>query len=153
MRAYKYLYYRIYSWNLRKWGESDLPQFSALFFVLIFVFLNLMCIPTAIDLFTGGHLIKDSSTNKFLLGVIGFAIALFSYYVLVHSENYKKIALEFVAESARQKTARLIFIWLYLIGSFVLFLYSISSERCQVGRNRETGKTGVRPSIFDSRSS
>src|SRR5438477_8646627 len=112
MRAYRYLYYRIYAWNLQRWGESDLPQFSALFLVLIFIFLNLMSIPTGIDLFTGGHLIRDSGRNKFMLGGVGLVISLISYYLLVHGGKYKQIAQEFSHESPRQKKTRLIVVWI-----------------------------------------
>ncbi|MDG5800164.1 hypothetical protein QA597_07370 [Marinilabiliaceae bacterium ANBcel2] len=41
MKIYRYLYYRLYSWNLKTWGEKDLPQWNALFGVSFMMFLNL----------------------------------------------------------------------------------------------------------------
>jgi hypothetical protein len=121
LRGYKYLYYRIYAWNLRMWGESDLPQYNALFAVFILTFLNLMTIPTAIDVFTGGHLIKDTRANKLILGGLLFAIFLMVYSVLVHGKNYRKIAEQFSGETPTQKKVRLVFILAYIIGTFALF--------------------------------
>ena len=80
-----------------------------------------MSIPTGIDLFTGGHLIRDSGRNKFMLGGVGLVISLISYYLLVHGGKYKQIAQEFSHESPRQKKTRLIVVWIYMLGSFVLF--------------------------------
>src|SRR5438128_1344327 len=102
--AYTYLYYRIYAWNLRMWGESDMPQFSALFVMLILFSLNLMTIPTAIEVFTGGRLIH----NELIPGVVFLAISLISYFLLVHNGKYKKIAEDFSCESPTQRKKRLI---------------------------------------------
>ena len=30
-RFYRYLYYMLYSWNLKTWGENDVPEWNALF--------------------------------------------------------------------------------------------------------------------------
>src|SRR2546427_4429900 len=105
--AYKYLYYRLYAWNLRKWGESDMPQFSALFVMLILFSLNLMTVPTAIEVFTGGRLIH----NELIPGGVFLAISLISYFLLVHGGKYKKIAKEFSGESPAQRRTRLLGIW------------------------------------------
>jgi len=126
IEAYKYLYYRVYAWNLRVWGESDVPQFNALFFVIILALLNLMSIPTAIDAFTGGHLIKDSGRNKLILAGVGLVISLISYFLLVHDRKYKEIAKAFSVETPVQKRRRLIAIWLYLIGTFTAFFGFLS---------------------------
>ncbi len=38
---YKYLYFRIYSWNLKKWGENDMPEWNAVLGVSFTMFINL----------------------------------------------------------------------------------------------------------------
>ena len=98
-----------------------MPQFNALFAMLILIALNLMSIPTAIEVITGGHLIKDSGRNKLILGGLFLAISLIGYFLMVHGGKYKKIAKEFSGESPRQRKARLVGIWDYIIGSFALF--------------------------------
>ncbi len=103
------------------WGESDFPQFSALFVVLIFIFLNLMTIPAAIDLFTGHHFIADSRQNKFILAAGGVAVSLAAYYLLVHGGKYQMTVREFSDEPARMRQIRLVLVWIYMIGSLALF--------------------------------
>src|SRR6476661_2690546 len=57
-RAFTYLYYRIYAWNVRTWGESDVPQFNALFGVSFLVFLNILSVLAAIDVSVGRHIVS-----------------------------------------------------------------------------------------------
>jgi hypothetical protein len=120
-RAYKYLYYRIYAWNLRAWGESDLPQYNALFVVTILVGMNLLTIPTAIDAFTGGNIMPNTNATRIGFFLVFGAVMAVGYFCLVHKENFKTIAKEFASESLTQRRIRLLAVWIYLIGSFAAF--------------------------------
>jgi hypothetical protein len=99
-----------------------MPQFSALFVMLILFSLNLMTIPTAIEVFTGGRLIHD----ELIPGGVFFAISVISYFLLVHNGRYKKIAKEFSGDSPAQRRTRLLGIWIYIIGSFIVFFGLLS---------------------------
>ncbi len=107
-------------------GESDLPQYNALFAVSFLAFLNIVSIPTAIDLATGGNLIHDSGGGKLIWFGLWFAVQLVSYFLLVVDSKYRKIAKEFSGETTVQKRTRLLVIWLYVIGSFVVSFGLIS---------------------------
>jgi hypothetical protein len=126
LRAYKYLYYRIYSWNLRAWGESDMPQYNSLFGVSFLAFLNILSVPTALDLVIGGNVINNSGVGKLLIFGLLFVVLVISYFLLVVNSRYKKIAQDFSSETTHQKRTRLIAIWLYILGSFVVCMGLIS---------------------------
>jgi hypothetical protein len=103
------------------WGESDLPHYNALFLVFILTFLNLMSIPTGIDIITGGHLIKDTSLNKLLFACIMLAVFLMEHRLLVSGNKFRNTAKHFRDENINQRRTRLIGIWVYIIASFSLF--------------------------------
>jgi uncharacterized membrane protein len=124
--VYKYLYYRVYAWNLKKWGESDMPQFSALFLVLIFMFMNTMSILTAVEILAGGSLIEDQSSEQLILGGLALTISLTSYFLLVHRGKYKRIVADFCDESVTQRRVGLAAIWVYITSSFIAFFGLIS---------------------------
>ena len=65
-KAHKYLYYRIYSWNLRTWSESDGPEYNALFGMSFLALLNIVSILTTIEMVTGGSVFNDSGMGKLL---------------------------------------------------------------------------------------
>ena len=121
MKFYKYLYYRLYTWNLKKWGERDLPQFNALFGVSFMIILNIGILVGILDLF-GFNFIRDE-TPKVGIVILGFLILGLNYFWLVKNEKYKRITKEFEMESKNKRLRNTLFLWLYLILSFVIVSY------------------------------
>lgn len=121
-RAFTYLYYRIYAWNLRTWGESDLPQFNALFGLSFLVFLNIMSVFTAIDVFFGRHVVPLTRPV-----VVGLALCLLAtgYFLLVHNGKYRQIAKAFTDETPIQRKRRLLPCVAYVALSFVAFFWLV----------------------------
>src|SRR5712692_10392651 len=114
--AYKYLYYRIYAWNLRMWGESDLPQFNALFGVSALILMNIITLVTAFEVFTGQRLSLSRA------GVIGGGLALIAigYFLLVHGGKYRKIAKEFDKETQSQRSKTGVRPAIFAISGFIV---------------------------------
>src|SRR5882672_2154348 len=100
LRGYKYLYYRIYAWNLRMWGESDLPQFNALFGVSFLIFLNIMTLLDLVDLCAGRHVVPFSRPT--VIGTV-LVVIVIGYFILVHNGKYRTIAKEFSNETPAQR--------------------------------------------------
>lgn len=117
LNAYKYLYFRIYSWNLRMWGESDLPQFNALFGVCFLVCLNVLSLVTVIELLTRTDIFSTASSKGMLFVIFG-AVLVLSYVLLVFRSKYKTIFEEYNKESDMQRRARMILIILYVLLTF-----------------------------------
>jgi hypothetical protein len=123
LSAYKYLYYRIYAWNLRLWGESDMPHYNALFGVSFLLFLNIMSAFTLVDLLAGKHFVR--LTRAVAMSIAGMLICV-GYLVLVHKAKYRNLGTQFAGESPDQSRRRLIGIWLYIIITFVSAFWLVS---------------------------
>lgn len=115
---YKYLYYRLYLWNLKTWGEKDLPQWNALFGVSFMMFINIGIIAGIIDIFGLNIFIED--TPKIEILVFGFLILFINYFWLVHNRKYKKIAKQYNKESKNIRSRNTLLLWLYVLLSFVI---------------------------------
>lgn len=112
-RGYTYVYYRLYAWNLATWGESDVPQFNAMYVVASVSYANLLAIATLIVGVTGKRLIYGAP--KYQLGAMILAWAFVNYWALVRNGKYKRIAARFSKEQPTAHTRNMIFCWLYVI--------------------------------------
>ena len=121
LRAYKYLYYRIYAWNLRTWGESDMPQFNALFAVSFLIFMNLISCLVAIEVCSGRHVTLSGLATI----ATGLTIITIGYCLVVHNRKYQKMAKEFSSETPAQRRRRLIGVVIYVTLSFVTFFWLV----------------------------
>ena len=110
------------------WGESDAPEYNALFGVSFLASLNIISLFTAIELATGLSIIDDSGMGKIFWFGPFLAVLVASYFLLVRNGKPKQIAKKFSSETTAEKRTRLLPVWLYVIGTFVLFsgLVSIS---------------------------
>lgn len=114
--AYSYFYYRIYASNLRVAGESDLPQWNAMFAATFMSFLNFITIALSISAFLGWNPAFDATKLQIAPLVLVWAIV--NYYLLVHNEKYKRIAANFKNEKIARKKRNLCYCWLYVLLSF-----------------------------------
>jgi len=119
-KAIKYLYYRIYDWNLRAWGESDMPQYNAIIGVSFLMFLNIIGIFIAIEALTGNQYFLFLPKGEYYAAATCLLLLLFNYFLLVRNGKYLTITEEFKKENSLQKRKGLVFVWLYVIGSFAI---------------------------------
>ena len=119
--GYKYLYYRIYSSNLRDWGENDIPQFNALLGVSFLIYLNTFTLFIGVKLITEFRILEQIKFSK-TQAVIGFmVIGLINYYIFIHASKYKLIAKQFNKESKGERKTRFYWCLFYVIFSFASF--------------------------------
>jgi DMSO reductase anchor subunit len=123
MKIYRYLYYRLYSWNLKTWGEKDIPQWNALFGVSFMMFLNLGLLGLLLQLLGVNIFLRDELPKKELV-IIMISLFVLNYFLFVHKGNYRSIAKELKKETPEKRRANAILIWLYVILSFALFVLS-----------------------------
>ncbi len=122
MKLYRYLYYRLYSWNLKTWGEKDLPQWNALFGVSFMMGLNLGIIAGIIDMIGVVNIFVENTPKKEII-FFAFAILVANYFWLVYNGKYRQIAKEYKNEPKNKKLQNTLFLWLYVIVSFVIFSF------------------------------
>ncbi len=116
LKQYKYLYYRIYSWNLIKWGKNDISEWKAVVIVSFMMFLNLLLLGL---LFRFLGILEDPFPKKI---ITPFMLVLFglNYFLFMHSGKYKSITRECEKESTKKRKKNTILLWLYTILSFLL---------------------------------
>ena len=117
--AYKYLYYRIYSFQLRWFGDDDLPEYTAVLSVSLLTWWNIFGLLSAIASLTRFKVIDPLNVNKvgFGLGLI-FIIGVNSF-VFLRKKHYKKIVEQFKDESNLNRKVKLFLIFAYIVFSLV----------------------------------
>jgi len=121
-RAYKYIFYWLYSSQKKRWGEYDFPEFTALFIMILNLFAIFYSIAIIIDILTGVMIIPmDVAKEKIL--VVGFSLLIIHYFIFVFNGRYKKIEKEFKGESKEERKRKGRWVLLYDIGSIVLFIF------------------------------
>ncbi|MGD9929454.1 MAG: hypothetical protein AB7U05_05515 [Mangrovibacterium sp.] len=122
MKLYRYLYYRLYSWNLKTWGEKDIPQWNALFGVSFMMFLNLGLVGLLLQAF-GMNIFQRNELPKKELIVIMVGLFILNYFLFIHKGNYLTITKELKKETLKKRQANTFLIWLYVVLSFALFVF------------------------------
>jgi hypothetical protein len=115
----RYLYFRIYAWNLRKQGESDFPQYNALLGTSFLMLLNLLSIPLILDS-TGVAAVTTAAFRNIALVLMPVTFAV-QYALLVRGGRYRIIRNEFANETEESSRRGAIVVWSYIVISFGIF--------------------------------
>ena len=121
LKPYKYLYYRIYAWQLKTWGEEYVPEFNALFLLSLFIVLNLYFVVNLIGYIYGLNILKTIGWGTVHALALVFGITGIGYFILVRDRRYKEIAKQFSKESKGARIRNLVLCVLYVVTTFVLF--------------------------------
>ncbi|HRZ98054.1 MAG TPA: hypothetical protein P5084_10890, partial [Paludibacter sp.] len=103
-------------------GEKDLPQWNALFGVSFMMGLNLGIIAGIIDMIGVVNIFVENTPKKEII-FFAFAILVANYFWLVYNGKYRQIAKEYKNEPKNKKLQNTLFLWLYVIVSFVIFSF------------------------------
>jgi len=115
----KYLHYRLYSWDLRTWGEANRPASHALMGVSFLFLLNLM-IPLIILQNVFEVTVFVDKTPKLLIVFVAMAVYYSLYFVFNHKKKYLAVCKQYKNESRSKKRINLFYIWLYVVLSFLV---------------------------------
>jgi len=118
MKFFRYLYYRLYSWNLRQWGDQDLPQFNALLGVSFLIYLNILALGEVIFVLFSSFLPTFNTFVKIFILIVGYMLLLLNFFLFVYKKKYKEIAERFNNETKTDRNRRSVILWLYVIFSF-----------------------------------
>jgi len=121
LRFYKYLYYRLYSWNLNTWGEKDMPQWNALIGVSFMMFTNFCTVGIVLQFFKFINFFFRDEVPKKELIVLMLSIGCFNFFRVISHGKYREIANSFKKEDKKTKNRNTYLLWLYTIMSFISF--------------------------------
>lgn len=138
LEFYRYLYYRIYAWQLKKYGAADLPQLKALSGVSILMCANLLIIPSTLLLFgidffktnepsraknIFDYLLGNATSGEYqkmaLLVLLFIIIGVINYFLFIHKGIYLAIGDKYKHESTGIKNKKTFLLWLYVIMSIL----------------------------------
>ena len=120
MKLYRYLYYRLYSWSLRK--KRDLPQLNALLGVSLVMAWNLLFLVSAVSrLLLGQGLSAVDKTLGKTVTAISFLVLLgINYFVFMYKGKYKTMGEDYKDEPRRKKRINTLLLFLYFFVSLIL---------------------------------
>ncbi|PDP40745.1 hypothetical protein CLI84_08550 [Porphyromonas gingivalis] len=116
MNLYKYIYYRLYTWNLKKWGKIDGPEWNALFGISIMMFLNLMTLSLLLDVLGLINYWKIIHIREIVIAV-SLSILVVNYFCFIRRKQYFKIIKRYKQETTIERHRNTIIIWFYFFAS------------------------------------
>ena len=119
MKLFKYLYYRIYEWDLNTWGAGHRPQLRALFGVFSVMWLNILTILMILDAFRITNFFngKNGLIEIILLGLVLWGL---TSSWLVNNGKYKRVAEAYKNEPESKRHRNTIILWFYVILTFTM---------------------------------
>ncbi len=100
INIYKYIFYRTYKWQLKIYGDKDIPEFKALFAVSIIVLCNIFTIGLSLQML---GLVRVTGLSKTTIILVSIAVAIVLYLLFVRREKYKTIVWEFKDENLKRR--------------------------------------------------
>lgn len=121
IKAYRYLFYRTYLWQLNKYGKSNNPKFLGIFANSACIFLNLLTLMAFFQIITNYKLQFEFIQATILMT----SIISINYFYFLYKNRLQKVIDEFTPENASQRKHRTVWCLVYVIFTHVAFLISI----------------------------
>ena len=116
MEKYQYVYYRIYKWNLRTWGKSDVPEFNAVLGMSAAVFFNIFTIIILYNFVSGKYISLDWIEPSFVL-IFAFSLVSLNYLMFMYKKRYELLEEKFGNELKAKKRRNGWIVVIYIVGS------------------------------------
>ncbi|MDC1068112.1 hypothetical protein OAQ99_03015 [Candidatus Kapabacteria bacterium] len=121
LNFYRYLFYRLYSWNLKTWGMVDGPHWNATIGISFMMLANITPLLLIIQLI--GPKIFQEDKPVFVLFVIWSSTYLANYLWLVRGGKYLEWTKEYDKEDKTTRTKNTLYLFFYLIASLAVPAY------------------------------
>lgn len=121
-RTYRYIYYWLYTWQKKVWGESNAPEFNASIGLSMSMGCNILSIIVLIDVIFGVKTFPHGIPMR--EGLIGIVIVLlFHYIIFIYKNKYEKIEKEFEKESKEIRKRKGKWVLFYAFGSLAFYVF------------------------------
>lgn len=125
-QIFYHLFYRTYWWNIKVIREKDLPVLSAFLFTSGIMGINLMSLVFAVLTFLFKNPRLFPSWGHIALMII---VLITNYFLFVRRKKYVNILSDSQLLTRIEKRKRDIIIIIYLIFTFVLFIFIINATQ------------------------
>jgi hypothetical protein len=119
---YKYIYYWLYTWQKRLWGEENVPQFSAVSGMSMSLMANIASFIVILEIVLNKQILPSNIPKTNVL-LVGLAVLVFHYFLFMHNGRFIKIENEFKGESKEERKKRGIWVVIYAFGSLAFFIF------------------------------
>lgn len=121
-QAYKYVYYWLYTWQKKLWGEGDVPEFNAVAGMSLSFGCNVLSIIVILDIIFKVTLFPEGIPKK--EGIVPIVIIILThYFAFMHKGKYREIEKEFENESRKERRKKGFFVLVYTFGSLAFFVF------------------------------
>jgi hypothetical protein len=119
VQVYRFIYYRLYSWNMKTWGDGDLPHYNVCLWLALASVLNVLSVALVLRIGLGAH--------AGCAAVLLFALSAVAHYLyFVRTGRYERLAAEFSRSPLSPSLSRLL-PWLYAAGAPAVFLVLLAA--------------------------
>jgi hypothetical protein len=122
IRAYQYLFYRLYCWQSRQGRTDFVAAFCRFVCVIVVVCWNILFLFEIVELMFGVRIAWLRSASTFEIAIAATLLAIPQYFFLMFNGRYRNIAEKFSAESPTQHRSRGFLVFLYVACSFLLLV-------------------------------
>jgi hypothetical protein len=119
---HKYLFFRIYLWNLNSFGKDELPILNSLLGVSL---INCFQIFSLIFFLDGWIKFFDVNVVLFIF-IVSLMVLFVNYLLLGRRERFEEIVILFQSETNENSERNNVWIAGYILGTLVLFIISIA---------------------------
>jgi hypothetical protein len=123
-QTYKYIFYWLYTWQRKLWGEGESPEHNASIGMVMSMVCNIFSFILLIDVTLGVKIFPGNIPKQESLIMI---VALFTshYFMFIFKKKYKDIEEEFMIESEEERKNKGGLVLLYTFGSILFFVFLI----------------------------
>ena len=121
MNWYNYVYYRVYDWNLKKWGEDDVSEWKAVFGLSAVIALNLFTLLLLLNIVIDGVAPKEiPRIEAIILALVFFSV---NYFLFIYKQKYKELEKLYDTENKIERRKNGYIVFAYTVGSPVFFIF------------------------------
>src|ERR1043165_4386198 len=120
MQFLRYIFYRVYSWNVKIGDIAKEPQHSSVLGFSFLIFANILSLTLGLLICTGSSFPELNDFHKIVIAFIALAIYYTCHFLLVKDGKYLEIVEEFKDEKVFSKKRGDLYFRLYVAGSLAL---------------------------------
>jgi len=120
MRIFDYVYYRVFSWFLEKFGKHDGPEWSALLVVILLVLINALTVLWVIEGVQNRTILTDRLAEPLFGGTTFLVAVCVGYFIWYKEPNRSRIINRYKSEPPSVRASRTIYFRSYLLLTILL---------------------------------
>jgi hypothetical protein len=103
LRIHRYIFYRLYNWNLKSFGKQDSPLLNALLELSMLIWLNVLTAVLLIDKIFKIKMLNLLSEKYIITIIIAFLVLIIQYFLLIHKDRHKKIIEDYKNDKSNSR--------------------------------------------------